>query len=96
LLKESQAKILLNLAENARREHRFHIAERALHQIIEGNELLKLQKCVEEARCLWEQGDHVLGRHLLASVIPKLAERESRVMYASALGLYGSWLVETR
>ncbi|KAF4528155.1 hypothetical protein B566_EDAN016919, partial [Ephemera danica] len=71
------------------------VAERALHQLTQGSELQMLRKCVEEAQCLWEQGDHVLGRHLLASVMPRLAGQESNALHASALKLCGNWMVET-
>jgi hypothetical protein len=103
-LAEHLAEIQLSTAKLARTEGWHHVGVRCLRmlsQIGRLPSLVKGQLKLEEARLSWERGEHEIGRRILRSLLGELSlidneAQEDRLLYSSALTLYGNWMAETR
>jgi ataxia telangiectasia mutated family protein len=103
-LVNATSKLLLQLAQAARNEQWFHVSEKALRHLTKlqdpDEELTSCWK-LEDSRNLWDQGNKDMGRHSLLSLITSLNESDLETqaaikLQAEALGLYGTWLVDSR
>lgn len=103
-LAEHLAEIQLNTAKLARTEGWHHVGVRCLRMLTQIGKLSSVvngQLKLEEAQLSWERGEHEIGRRILRSLLSELSlinneAQEDRLLYSSALTLYGNWMVETR
>jgi len=87
----------LDLAKVAESQSNFSVATRALrtldlHQNLSTN--LKNQLLYQESLLTWMNGEQVIARHLLRSLIEKKNPKPS--LRAKALRVYGDWMAETK
>lgn len=87
----------LDLAKVAEGQGNFSVATRALrtlelHQNLPVN--LKNQLLYQESLLAWMNGEQVIARHLLRSLIEKKNPKPS--LRAKALRVYGDWMAETK
>jgi len=87
----------LDLAKVAESQSNFSVATRALrtldlHQNLSTN--LKNQLLYQESLLAWMNGEQVIARHLLRSLIEKKNPKPS--LRAKALRVYGDWMAETK
>ncbi|XP_071112563.1 serine-protein kinase ATM-like [Haliotis cracherodii] len=95
---------LQNMAEFARREGRYQVAERIIAELRQQENEdrgFKLQLEIEEARLYWARDEQNTAKHLMKSLIGKLEKIQDECYEAvrllpQALGTYGNWLAETR
>lgn len=98
------AKIQLDTAELARNEGWHHVGMRCLHMLSQVGRLSSVvngQLKLEKAQLSWGSGVHEVGRRILRSLTGELSSignesLEMRLLYSSALTLYGNWMAETR
>ncbi|XP_059474247.1 serine-protein kinase ATM [Neocloeon triangulifer] len=106
-LSQSIAELLLRISKLARNERCFHVTWKALTELSEMTEINEELKCrylLESANSFWDQGDAILGKEMLVSLLDKLKKLcKAKVQhdlsalkstYALALRTYGSWLIE--
>jgi hypothetical protein len=94
------ADIQLSTAKLARIEGWHHVGDRYLCMMSQVGRLSSVVK-LEQAQLLWGKGDHEVGRNILRSLLGELSligdgTDEDKLLYSSALTLYGNWMVETR
>jgi len=98
------AEIQLNTAKLARTEGWHHVGMRCLHMLSQVGRLSSVvngRLKLEEAQLSWGRGVYEVGRPILRSLIGVLSSignesHEMRLLYSSALTLYGNWMAETR
>jgi len=98
------ADIQLSTAKLARTEGWHHVGVRCLRTLSQVGRLSSViegQLKLEEAQLLWGRGDCEVGRRILRSLLSELSlisdeAHEERLLYSSALTLYGNWMVQTR
>jgi len=98
------AEIQLNTAELARTEGWHHVGMRCLKMLSQVGRLSSVvngRLKLEEAQLSWGSGVREVGRPILRSLIVELSSignesTEMRLLYSSALTLYGNWMAETR
>jgi hypothetical protein len=98
------AEIQLSTAELARTEGWHHVGVRCLQMLSQVGRLSSLvegQSKLEEAQLLWGRGNREVARRILRSLLGELSligneSHEMRLLYSSALTLYGNWMAETR
>ncbi|GLV35047.1 telomere fusion [Carabus blaptoides fortunei] len=96
-VKSYLADMYLQLAEEARMERFYHVAQRSLNNISNIEHLsseIKGKILFQQAQLSWID-DKTSGRHLLRHLLDK-KDDISQHLYAIALKLYGNWMVETR
>jgi len=98
------AEIQLNTAELARTEGWHRVGMRCLSMLSQVGRLSTVvngRLKLEEAQLSWGSGVREVGRPILRSLIGELSSIgnesfEMRLLYSSALTLYGNWMAETR
>ncbi|KDR18216.1 Serine-protein kinase ATM [Zootermopsis nevadensis] len=98
------ADIQLSTAKLARTEGWHHVGYRCLCMLSQVGRLSSVaqgQLKLEQAQLSWGKGDHEVGRCILRSLLGELSligdgTDEDKLLYSSALTLYGNWMVETR
>ena len=98
------AEIQLSTAELARAEGWHHVGKRCLRMLSQVGRLSSVvdgRLKLEEAQLSWGRGGCEVGRPILRSLIGELSligneSHEMRLLYSSALTLYGNWMAETR
>jgi len=98
------AEIQLNTAELARTEGWHHVGMRCLKMLSQVGRLSSVvngRLKLEEAQLSWGSGVREVGRPILRSLIGELSSignesPEMKLLYSSALTLYGNWMAETR
>lgn len=91
----------LKIAQKARMENYFHIAERILSSVetsrmnLTESERFKVK--FEQAQLLWDMNEQEVARDSLRMIIPQLKNEAScEVIYSQALRTYGCWQASTK
>ncbi|XP_069700137.1 serine-protein kinase ATM isoform X2 [Periplaneta americana] len=104
VLRNNFVEIQLSTSKLARVEGWHHVGKHCLESLSNTGALSPVVRgriSLEEAQLLWERGSHEIGRCLLRSLLGDLAlsgdvTREDKLLYSSALTLYGNWMAETK